>query len=511
MIQTPLPRSRLRSATTIALTLTAATLVGCADDPELDATAQEVGLVGPSTCPTVATDVMKSLVVTEAETLALFSFGRVMDHVLASVKHDPTQTRLGLWQAWMNTYAPAPCPGPGVDPNGYGIVCPRTREASLALSDPYAPLGPDFFKPVAVFNRFDLAPQDGSHCGEYRIVFAKQSASNLDRGFLIFEAVLPNPAPEKGLAACYPVARFWQSLSGTSPAKRAAALEEFYFTGLNGFGPVVDAQNYGLIARRGGLRLFGYGDSARPGQVRTNMFVDAAGQFQWNLREFKLDLDCSLSPSTAFDTDSHLVERPLPNNCRLRFEHGPDANNPANELFSSTHANAPDFQDVFVAKDLESLAVIGGTAACGGPSNVFGMATDDDFNEFESVASGLTDVVYNNFTAPAFRTAITNKLAVLSSPLSASQLLNRATTQTCAGCHQHSNGADVGANFTWPASAGFVHVTETSALSPALTTAFLPFRKCVLDSFIARICSGDELEPIDENLTVGGQGVGAAN
>jgi hypothetical protein len=28
------------------------------------------------------------------------------------------------------------------------------------------------FAPVALFNRFDLVPADGAHCGEYRIVCA---------------------------------------------------------------------------------------------------------------------------------------------------------------------------------------------------------------------------------------------------------------------------------------------------------------------------------------------------
>jgi hypothetical protein len=45
---------------------------------------------------------------------------------------------------------------------------------------------------VGLFNRFDLAPFDGSHCGEYRIVYAKHSgiANSLARNMIIFEAAL---------------------------------------------------------------------------------------------------------------------------------------------------------------------------------------------------------------------------------------------------------------------------------------------------------------------------------
>ena len=35
----------------------------------------------------------------------------------------------------------------------------------------------DFF-PVALFNRFDLAPEDGAHCGEYRIVYAMHDGTS---------------------------------------------------------------------------------------------------------------------------------------------------------------------------------------------------------------------------------------------------------------------------------------------------------------------------------------------
>jgi hypothetical protein len=45
---------------------------------------------------------------------------------------------------------------------------------------------------IEPFNRFDVAPSDGSHCGEYRIVYTKRSgiANSLVRNLIIFEAAL---------------------------------------------------------------------------------------------------------------------------------------------------------------------------------------------------------------------------------------------------------------------------------------------------------------------------------
>jgi len=97
----------------------------------------------------------------------------------------------------------------------------------------------------------------------------------------------------------------------------------------------------------------------------------------------------------------------------------------------------------------------------------------------------------------------------------------RATTQTCAGCHELSNDAPLGGGLVWPRSLGFVHIDETRALSPALTTRFLPRRKVVLESFINAACTpaagaaakGDATarDAVDDGLTVGGSVVGAPN
>ncbi|XYH98442.1 hypothetical protein ACMHYB_01370 [Sorangium sp. So ce1128] len=71
----------------------------------------------------------------------------------------------------------------------------------------------------------------------------------------------------------------------------------------------------------------------------------------------------------------------------------------------------------------------------------------------------------------------------------------RATTQSCAGCHQLSDGASLGNGVTWPRKEPekpvaeqefrFVHVREDGELSQALTHSFLPHRDGILKAFLA--------------------------
>jgi hypothetical protein len=64
---------------------------------------------------------------------------------------------------------------------------------------------------VDTFDRFDVAPVDGSRCGEYRIVFAHQNGvtNRVDPNLLIFEATSPNPT----LGGAFRSHSFWSGLS----------------------------------------------------------------------------------------------------------------------------------------------------------------------------------------------------------------------------------------------------------------------------------------------------------
>src|SRR5437763_1763096 len=108
-------------------------LLGCiaADDAATeDRTEQDVTCVAPAIKPA------RSLAITDTAVLAKFSFSRVMSQVMSSAQ--ATNTPLALYTAWMHTFAQ--CSAPGIDPEHFGIVCPRP-ESKLAALDPFGTTG----------------------------------------------------------------------------------------------------------------------------------------------------------------------------------------------------------------------------------------------------------------------------------------------------------------------------------------------------------------------------------
>ncbi|HEU4536661.1 MAG TPA: hypothetical protein VFS00_21195, partial [Polyangiaceae bacterium] len=321
---------------------------------------------------------------------------------------------------------------------------------------------------IGLFNRFDLAPADGSNCGEHRIIFARRSGVTqpTERSLVIFEAVLDNPDRAAGLEGCRPVAEFWAGLSSEADvAKRAGALKGFYFTGLPGFQPVVHLDNLGNPA-----------PGRQTGQVRTNQFMGALapigglppiGGQPWLLRELKLVKSCAAG-SCALEA--------LPDTVKT---------NPGFGLFSdlSLDARRAPFQDHFVTQ-VGALAV--------NDVNGFNYAVPDAFNAGESQSQGSRDD-YGLQPNPLLTVRVQAALS-LGSGLTARNIIDRATALSCAGCHQLSNGKNLGGGITWPSSLGFVHVSEAQteageggprfAISPALTDVFLPRRKAVFEAFL---------------------------
>jgi hypothetical protein len=468
------------STVTVPLLFAIATLAGCATDPaatpdELDDLAGSDG-----SCPSTPTKIRPSMVVTDPVVLAKFPFKRTMQQLLTTAGATGETTK-SLYQSWMATFGPTDCTNTKIDPNHYGEVCPRPDEFKLASVDPTNPNDPTRFVPVGLFDRFDLAPKNGANCGEYRVVYAMKSTAIAGRGFYIFEATLPNPSPEQGLAGCLPIAEFWQGLSKvTSSTTLASKLEKFYYLGtaIPNVAKVVDAHNYGLAVD---------GGAHGTGQIRSNMFIDS---HEWHLREFKATLACV--PSSPA--------------CTLSIDHVTAKTNPANELFDGTHAKAPQFLSLFPAKVKALVAT--------DDVSTIGMSIQNQFNEFESVSQRL-DVDYQRFTDAALTQAIQNQLVALGSNLTPAHVLRRATTQTCAGCHAISPGSELGTEngglLFWPASLGFVQIDETSNLSDALQSHFLPHRRDVLDQFIAAHCGAPASVEPDDGFTIGGSLVGAAN
>lgn len=443
------------AAGTMAMTLVATACGG----PQPDALEE-----GES--PVSGTIASRSLVVTDPEVLARFSFARTMTALRTSIAlarpgstmaADETNTR--SFQRWMTNFGDnvLTCQNLLLVQNGFGMVCPRPEE-KLATQDPFAANAPITFEPVGLFNRFDLMPSDGRTCGEFRIVYAMRlraptSPSIAGRGFLIFEAVLPNPSPATGVDGCLGVARFWQALSNdASVTSRASKLDQFYYAGgaVPGFGAVVDVRNYGMV---GGANRLG-------GQVRTNMFVDGR---EWNLSEFTTVPVCGAGLAS----------------CRLNFLRQFVATNPADELFAGTDAKSANFRERFTAE----VARLAASNLNDIAMSTSGPGYNGNMNEVESSAQSSA-MVYRGSANADMRAAIQGELTRIGSSLTVDNILDRATTQTCGGCHQLSAFRPLGGGLTWPPSRGFVHIDEFRNLSPALTQVFLPRRLTALESFI---------------------------
>ena len=416
----------------------------------------------------------RSLAVTEQTILSRFSLQRVLTQ-LAQQSAVPGLTATAMFQQWWDTQNPGPglYPGPHCDDtvtppigstlNGYPYLCRDGAEGAQASCDPFAANSPCAYIPIGLFNRFDQAPENGAHCGEYRIVYAKESgvSSTTDRNLLIFEAAMPNPHPQQGLKGCQQVVDAWARLTPQDDIQvRAQALDDFYFSGQGVVSPVVSITNYG-------------DNALGAGQIRSNQFSNTTTG--WSLREFKLLRSCSGNACTA-----------------LRFTPASDKNNAFGPLFdpNSTYAQAATFRAFFPSQ-------VSNLNAASVPA--LDISTTDTFNTGQSQASGTTadEMRYplQFGTAPSsLRSSIQAQLSAIGSALTPDDIVLRAQALSCAGCHRLSNGVALGGGVTWPASLGFSHVTERATevvdgevrflLSDALLTQFLPARQAIFENYL---------------------------
>jgi hypothetical protein len=441
------------------------------------------GTAGASAAlPAPNVDVRRSLAITDQPILVNFGLQRVLQQIITT-SGVAGLTPTAFFQQWwdtQNTNALAVGPGPHCDDvmdangtpllNGYPYTCRATpAEGSQASCDPFAAGSACSYSPVGLFMRFDLAPADGRHCGEYRIVYAKDSGRTADgtqnRNLLIFEAALPNPHANQGIRGCQKIVRAWADLS-TEPDidKRRIQLERIYFNGFDEFDPVVTYKNYGE-------------NPLGAGQVRTNSFIQPNAPRVWSLREFK-------------------IQRPCSPGCSLAFMPVTDKVNPFGPLFGATSndPNAAAFQAEFVTQ-IPSLAA--------SDPSIISMNVSEVFNSGQSqAAAAVTETNYpaNFATAPiAFRNAIQASLTALGSSLTPDDIVQRAQVNACAGCHRFSNNAILGNSVVWPPSTGFTHVSEKDAeletaggvtrfhISDTLVNLLLPHRKQVVEDFLNNV------------------------
>ncbi|WP_433935510.1 hypothetical protein AB3662_12335 [Sorangium cellulosum] len=519
-------RSRHAALIALALLPVACSDVGPADGGPADVPEGDTTEAAQALALQFDIDPRKSLLVTETDVVGAFTLEEVLQQLIDQAGASVTTTPLTLFRQLMNNQRPGSSdpnnigpncddeppnagdlepvddPPVGLPPlapeektqtgsiNGWPVFCPRT--ADDIDSDPFADPGSDSaYMATTLANRFDLAPPDGAHCGEYRIVFAKRSGitNGLNRNFIIFEAQLPNPNPSQGRLGCLPVVQFWadQSDPTKSPATRAAELHDFYFDGLSGFEPVVHIDHYG----------------PEGGQIRTNEFVRPNGLplSSWSLRQFET--------AHAGPTGGWLLIAPS-------FV----SDNPAGKLFTSASGDqrVTAFQGTFFPGVVERLAATDDINRF-----AYGAAVPSQHEAGESLMIPLHNNYLNKFTtAPAaFRNSIQAKLTAMGSSLTPEQLVGRAQSLACAGCHEpvnvdneffktklDENGQpvpdfddpesplDVGLPENPLRTLGFTHTSEQTEpvdetttrerfrISKMLSDVFLPFRKNVMEQFL---------------------------
>ena len=458
---------------------------------------------GP-TCTPPAIDISRSLVVTDAALdKTKFAFAKTIDAILGSMNVAQTpENRENFVKSMLTSFQDDAMVNPV---SGLRIkVDVRQREANLdpkKLLNPGDPIG---LVPIALFNRLDAAPEDWSNCGEHRIVYSFKAPVPLggpgSRFFLIFEARTANSSAQgAGFEGCRATANFWRSLTDENDAaKRADRLEQFYYLGIaEASGPVVQAKNYG-----GPL-----------GQVRGNVFMNAPGDFKWQLREWIVVNSGQPTPASFVPVtvkDNPLAQFYLDTNGAAG---GPDAPaDPAKEASERT-----EFQNQFLNTSLARLLdpdVVLNFLTVGqpgykpelDPKNAafdiekykievlarFGARFENRFNEFQSVSQGGEDnpqakaggTLKNNIT-----TALGSFVIDAQQKPDVTHVLNRAGAVSCGGCHEFTADKPVGQvkgqPILWPKSAGFVQTTETGELSDALTKVLLPFRR---DRFADALC-----------------------
>lgn len=351
----------------------------------------------------------RSFVITDKAIVGSFTLDRVLEQLIA---RSGVQGLTGqqLVRQMFDTQNPRPGvadpSGPHCDDtvlggvpsfNGFPRRCP-TPEGKLAQT-PY--LADEYFA-LAIVNRFDLAPPDGSHCGQYRLVFARREASPLVRIHLILEPVLPNPDPSAGLSGCRAVAQFWSDLSSVdSMAERRARIDKFFFEGLSGFPPVIDPGNF-----------------AEPGGIRTlHQTIPAPAN---RLYQFRLERQC-----TSGD-------------CTLRLVPDVLENMPFTLLFDANGTDTPQgraFRDEFVAQ-VATLATQDVNLFHMKIPKRYLMVESNPVDTFIGFGYGLQfNQAKNTAKGAAFRTRIQAELDRLGSSLTPEQIVLRAEVETCVGCH----------------------------------------------------------------------------
>lgn len=407
----------------------------------------------------------RTLIETNLDALSGFTLEQVLEaaQINSGVPPDP----LSVYQQIFDSYASAgvarltdavhcgdETTGGSPSLNGYPLRCDRLEQAQIDNLSQWFPL--------AAVNRIDLAPADGAHCGQQRMIFANNAFIGNGRIFMILEAEIPNPHPECGVDACAPLAQFWAAQEGIDdPVQRHNRLVEAFLTGSpelasSGFGPFMSVQNL----------------SVGTGNIRTNNFDDSP----WTIRQFKLLVD------------------PLGQSRAVPFPVADAAHGPLWDDTSTLPAAATCRQSFLQAVD--GLL----------PDNPAEMAFIVDESCYD--AESPNDFFTQNYPlhlangTGSFRAELEAKLA--GTGLTPENIAARAQfSGSCMGCHEEANGIDLGRGAFAPFSTGFVQVSEQFiedcgdgstcfGISQALRDVFLPHRMQAMSTLLGRpiACGG---------------------
>jgi hypothetical protein len=416
--------------------------------------------------PTVITQVdpHRSMIVTDLALLEGFTFQRVLDQLIAR-SGVPNITSAQLFRQWFDTQNPKPGLADAAAPhcddfmtdgspsfNGLPRHCP-TLEGALAAT----PFTSGEYFPIALVNRFDQAPADGSNCGQFRLVFARTMPFT-QRLHIIMEPVLRNPNPAAGLAGCRAVAEFWAGLTKVdSQAERRAKLESFYFDGLLGMPPVIDPDNF---------------SAASGGGIRTTQM---GGDHQPRMYQFRLTKECTTA-------------------CTLRMTPDGLQNMPPGAFFdsASTMPGAQAFQDAFV-EQVPNLAVRDVNEYFMEIPRPLLLAESNPPFDKEPAFIYRAPFDRSKVASPGFRNRIQEKLTAIGSTLTPEQIVTRADSQNCAGCHVGAGPVGEGVVFPHPID-DLQHITEDAPepgevgpryrISTAVQDVFIPHRMKILIDFL---------------------------
>jgi mono/diheme cytochrome c family protein len=386
----------------------------------------------------------RSFVITAPQILEALPFERV----IAALGATPAE-------AWLETLVPA-----RDDRQQRSVVRPLAGFIAAMQDGHWVPTGASewtHLRLIAIVNRFDLAPPDYAHCGEYRLIFSRATEGPA-RLHIAIETVLPNPNPDAGKAGCVAVAAFWWDLAFMdSDEIRRDRLERFFFEGVPAVPRALDREGF-----------------ARHGRIRTSEIGDGRPRF----RQYEMKRDCApAGPCVA-----ELTPVPLDNMPHAAF------------FGSGTGNEHGAFRREFL-RQVASLAVA--------DVNRYSMNIDRAYSvrDIESSAAAF------NYRLPfrrslrsdagrEFRERIAEELRKAGSTLTPEDVIDRAETQNCAGCHGKAGPVGGGLVFPKAFDTG-EHIAddsllEAARLSPALQDVFVPYRIHLLRDYLETYGRGPE-------------------